>query len=155
VFRSVVTNFTANPKRRFDFALPVDPGESLSRARDLGLTAMAKVEGVLQDPAPSWSADGYNLKGIELRFFGWVDQRRNDIGRVRSEALRAVRGAFARAGVRGPETVRYREEDKQVGHEDAAVDTSVNTDIDAQLAAAQRASDKDLLTPPPTPTATP
>ncbi|MDG6348319.1 mechanosensitive ion channel [Luteimonas sp. 8-5] len=151
VFRSVVTNFTANPKRRFDFALPVDPGESLSRARDLGLTAMAKVEGVLEDPAPSWSADGYNLKGIDLRFFGWIDQRHNDVGKVRSEALRAVRGAFARAGVRGPETVRYREEDKQVGHEDAAVDTSVNTDIDAQLAAAQRASDKDLLTPPSTP----
>src|SRR5690606_41878129 len=30
VFRSVVTNFTANPKRRFDFSLPVDPGESRS-----------------------------------------------------------------------------------------------------------------------------
>jgi len=147
VFRSVVTNFTTNPKRRFDFALAVDPGESLSRARDLALTAMAGVEGMLADPAPSWSADGYALKGIDLRFFGWVDQRRNDVGKVRSEALRAVRGAFARAGVHGPEAVRYRQEDKQVGHEDAVVDTSVNRDIDAQLAAAQRASETDLLTP--------
>ena len=148
VFRSVVTNFTANPKRRFDFTLPVDPGESLSRARDLGLAAMAGVDGVLADPGPSWSADGYNLKGMDLRFFGWVDQRSNDVGKVRSEALRAVRGAFARAGVHGPELVRYRQEAVQVGHEDAVVDTSVNHDIDAQLAAAQRASDKDLLTPP-------
>ena len=148
VFRSVVTNFTANPKRRFDFTLPVDPGESLSRARDLGLAAMAGVDGVLADPGPSWSADGYNLKGMDLRFFGWVDQRSNDVGKVRSEALRAVRGAFARAGVHGPELVRYRQEAAQVGHEDAVVDTSVNHDIDAQLAAAQRASDKDLLTPP-------
>ena len=74
------------------------------------------------------------------------------MGKVRSEALRAVRGAFAQAGVHGPEAVRYRQEDKQVGHEDQAVDTSVNRDIDAQLAEAQRASDDDLLTPtPPSP----
>ncbi|MDQ2702378.1 MAG: mechanosensitive ion channel family protein [Pseudomonadota bacterium] len=149
VFRSVVTNFTANPKRRFDFALPVDPGESLSRARDLALEAMARVDGVLADPGPSWSADGYAAKGLDLRFFGWVDQRSNDVGKVRSEALRAVRGAFARVDVHGPEAVRYRREDKPAAHEDAVVDTSVNRDIDAQLAAAQRASDSDLLTPPP------
>jgi len=147
VFRSVVTNFTANPKRRFDFVLAVDPGESLSRARDLALAAMAGVEGMLDDPAPSWSADGYSLKGIDLRFLGWVDQRRNDVGKVRSEALRAVRGAFAQAGVHGPEAVRYRQEDKQAGHEDKSVDTSVNRDIEEQLAEAQRASDDDLLAP--------
>ena len=148
VFRSVINNYTVNPKRRFDFTLPIDPGESLSRARDLGLAALREVEGVLADPAPSWSADGYVLKGIELRYLGWVDQRNNDVAKVRSEALRAVRGAYAEAGIRGPETVRYRLPAAKI-HEESGGDTSVNRDIDVQLAAAQRASDDDLLTPAP------
>jgi small-conductance mechanosensitive channel len=146
VFKSVVTNYTANPKRRFDFALPVDPSESMGRARDLGLEALAQVEGVLREPAPSFAVDGYAAKGIDVRFFGWVDQRRNDVGKVRTEALRAVRGAFARAGVHGPETVRYRAPDAPA-HEAPTGDTSVNRDIDAQLADAQRASDQDMLNP--------
>jgi small-conductance mechanosensitive channel len=146
VFKSVVTNYTANPKRRFDFALPVDPSESMGRARDLGLEALAQVDGVLGEPAPSFALDGYATKGIDVRFFGWVDQRRNDVGKVRTEALRAVRGAFARAGVHGPETVRYRAPDAPA-HEAPTGDTSVNRDIDAQLADAQRASDQDMLNP--------
>lgn len=150
VMRSVVVNYTTNPKRRFDFVLPVDPGESLGRVRDLGLQAMANVQGVLADPAPSWSAEGYVLKGLDLRFLGWIDQRSNDITKVRSEALRAVRGAFAEAGVHGPEAVRYRPT-QAPAPELAGGDTSVNRDIDAQLAAAQRASDDDLLTPTPSP----
>jgi small-conductance mechanosensitive channel len=146
VFKSVVTNYTANPKRRFDFALPVDTAESVGRARDLGLGAISRVDGVLADPAPSFAVDGYSAKGLDLRFFGWVDQRSNDVGKVRTEALREVRGAFAEAGVHGPETVRYRAPDAPV-HKDPAGDTSVNRDIDAQLAAAQRASDDDMLNP--------
>jgi small-conductance mechanosensitive channel len=146
VFKSVVTNYTANPKRRFDFVVPVDTAESISHARDLGLAAIARVDGVLADPAPSFAMDGYAAKGFDLRFYGWVDQRRNDVGKVRTEALREVRGAFAQASVRGPETVRYRAPDAPVVKEPAG-DTSVNRDIDAQLAAAQRASDEDMLKP--------
>ena len=146
VFKSVVTNYTANPKRRFDFVLPVDPSESLARPRDLGLRAIGGVDGVLTEPGPSFAADGYSAKGMDLRFFGWVDQRHNDVGKVRTEALREVRGAFAEAGIHGPETVRYRAPAVPVQKEPAG-DTSVNRDIDKQLAAAQRASDQDMLNP--------
>jgi small-conductance mechanosensitive channel len=146
VFKSVVLNYTANPERRFDFVLPVDTAESLGRARDLGLQAMAAVDGVLANPGPSFTVDGYAAKGLDLRFYGWIDQRHNDVGKVRTEALRAARGAFARAGVHGPETVRYRAPDVPA-HEAAGGDTSVNRDIDAQLAAAQQASDENMLKP--------
>ncbi len=148
VFKSVIVNYTANPKRRFDFVLPVDTTQSIREAREMALAAIAKVDGVLADPAPSWAVDGYVAKGLELRFYGWVDQRSNDLSRVRSEALRAVKTAFGAADVHGPETVRYRPVAGQPPEPHAGVDgdTSVNRDIDAQLAAAQRASD-DMLTP--------
>ena len=157
VFKSVVLNYSVNPKRRFDVLLPIDPSESIRRAQELGLQALAKVDGVLTDPAPSWSADGYNAKGIDLRFYGWIDQRCSDLTKVRSEALRAIKGAFGHNGVHGPETVRYLAPQLPTpspaplpadDDSDACGDTSVNRDIDAQLAAAQRATnERNLLDP--------
>jgi hypothetical protein len=107
--------------------------------------------------------DGYATKGIDLRFYGWVDQRRSDLSKVRSEALRAAKGAFGRAGIHGPETVRYRASGEPASGPKRAVatateasgDTSVNRDIDRQLAAAQQATDqRNLLQPTTTPEGT-
>lgn len=155
VFKSVVLNYSANARRRFDFVLPIDPAQSIRDAREMGLAAIARVEGVLADPAPSCVVDGYNTKGLDLRYYGWIDQRRNDLGKTRSEALRAVKAVFGAAGVHGPETVRYhREETGPVAipplPQEPCGDTSVNTDIDEQLAAAQRAHDEDNLASPET-----
>ena len=155
VFKSVVLNYSANPRRRFDFVLPIDPAQSIREASEMGLAAVAQVDGVLVEPAPSCVVDGYGAKGLDLRFFGWIDQRRNDLGRTRSEALRAVKTAFGNAGVHGPETVRYRREDAAAAAPpelplEPCGDTSVNTDIDDQLAAAQRAHDDENLASPET-----
>ena len=62
VFKSVVLNYSVNPRRRFEFALPVDPSESIREAQELGLRAIADIDGVLADPPPSWSVDGYALR---------------------------------------------------------------------------------------------
>jgi len=158
----VVLNYSVNPKRRFDVLLPIDPSESIRRAQEVALQALATVDGVLAEPAPSWSAEGYNTKGIDLRFYGWVDQRESDLGKVRSQALRAIKGAFGHSGVHGPETVRYLAPEPlaasptvPAGKSDNDVDcddTSVNRDIDVQLAAAQRANtDRNLLESDATP----
>ena len=164
VFKSVVLNYTANPRRRFDFVLPVDPSESIHDATERAVAAIGQVDGVLKDPPPSWQVDGYNAKGLDLRFFGWIDQRRNDLGKTRSEALRAVKTVFGTGDVHGPETVRYLREDNDTPvvippmPEEACGDTSVNRDIDDQLAAAQRAHDDENLASPetdPKPTVTP
>ena len=119
-----------------------------------GLAALARVDGVLAEPAPSCVVDGYATKGLDLRFFGWIDQRRNDLGKTRSEALRAVKTVFGSADVHGPETVRYQREDESGPipmpplPEEPCGDTSVNTDD--QLAAAQRAHDEENLASPET-----
>jgi small-conductance mechanosensitive channel len=156
VFKSVVQNFTANPRRRFEFVLPIDTAQSIREAREMGLAAIAQVDGVLREPAPSCVVDGYNAKGLDLRYYGWIDQRRNDLGKTRSEALRAVKTVFGAGDVHGPETVRYLREDNTAPvvipplADEPCGDTSVNTDIDDQLAAAQRAHDDENLASPDT-----
>ena len=154
VFKSVVLNFSSNPKRRLDFTIPLDVGESIRCVQALALDAIRGIDGVLADPGPSWTVDAYDASGITLRFFAWVDQRESDLGKVRSEAIHAVRSSLADAGVRTPRLIQYtadlHEGDAQPEHRpqapEAAADTSVNRDLDATLAAEQRAhAGEDLL----------
>lgn len=150
VFKSVLLNYSQNPNRRFEFVITIDGAQSIRDAQVLGIEAVTKVEGVLTDPAPSWVVVDYTPGGIGLRYYGWVDQRMSDLGKVRSEAIRAVKAAYAHADIESPRTVYHVVTSRDRGQEDQEptplepvhdknIDTSVNTDIDGQLAAAQRA----------------
>ena len=155
VFKAVILNYSHNPRRRFDFNITIDPAESIRQAQALALAEIGKVEGVLADPKPSWLLHEYTPGGIVLRFFGWVDQHHSDLGKVRSEAIRVVKAAYAKATIDGPRStshvILHREpaaadvNKAEPGHDRAQSDTSVNRDIDQQLAAAQDANEDDNL----------
>ena len=157
VFKSVVLNFSVNPKRRFEFSLQIDAGQSVRGAQQLAMAEISKVEGVLADPRPSWVADCVTGGSLSLKFYGWIDQRASDINKVRSEALRAVRSAFAKAGIEAPRSVQYVITSAQpvqpiastalaaAAEPEGGGDTSVNRDIDPQLAEAQQATDDSNL----------
>lgn len=140
MFKSVMLNYTQNPLRRFDFTVALGIDESIRQAQELALGEIAGVGGVLADPAPSWQIEEYAADKIVLRFHGWVDQRRNDLIKVRTESILAVKSAYQRrAAQAAPAPVPER---------DGGGDTSVNHDIDAQLDAERRAhSERDLLQP--------
>lgn len=158
VFKAVLLNFSSNPRRRFEFTFNVDASQSIRKAQDIALAEIAGIEGVLADPAPSWTVVEFGSAGTVLRFFGWIDQRQSDLGKTRSEAIRLVKGAFWRAGIEGPRTTNHVVLSRAVDDgapalgEDAepatsiGVDTSVNRDIDRQVADVQN-SDQNLLTP--------
>lgn len=158
VFKSVVLNYSRNPKRRFDFVMTLDSGQSIREAQSLAIARITEIEGVLDDPAPSWTVVEYGTGGLQLRFYGWVDQRASDLGKVRSEAIRRVKSAFADAGIEAPRPVYYvvasRARDAQDVEtiaeplQNGAIDTSVNREIDAQIAEAQAGdAGVDLLRP--------
>ena len=153
VFKSVVLNYSANPKRRFEFNMTLDPTESIRRAQGLAMEVIGGVEGVLADPPPSSLVQDYAPAEITLRLFGWIDQRDSDLGKVRSEAIRQVKAAYGEAGVQAPRTVTHvllgRESgsnEQVIAHAEAGnADTSVNRDIEQQLVAAQNACAADNL----------
>ena len=89
----------------------------------------------------------FGANGIQLKFFGWVDQHSADLGKVRSEAIRQVKAAYQRAGIEGPRTTyhivttRNRDADALDAAIEPAqngVDTSVNHELDVQVANAIR-----------------
>lgn len=147
VFKSVVVNYTQNPKRRFDFLLPLDPASPVGDAQRVALAAIVGLDGVLADPAPYSLVHEYLHDKLNLQFLGWVDQRRNSLNRVRSEAMRAAKAALDDAGIRRagvpPGAIAPQAPT-------APADTSADHEIDEQLAEAQRANDADnLLDPAP------
>lgn len=163
VFKAVILNFTTNPRRRFEFRISIDASQSIRVSHGLALAQIASVEGVLADPGPSWSIAEFTPNGIVLQFFGWVDQRASDMGKVRSEAIRRVKAEFTRAGIAQPRTVQHVVVTREQAADAATdapepvhvfdADTSVNRDIDEQLAQAQEQMDdgRNLLKPDPAP----
>lgn len=157
VFKSVVLNYSKNPKRRFDFSMLIDGSQSIREAQTTAMAAIAKVEGVLDEPAPAWTVVEFGAAGIQLRFYGWVNQHESDLGKVRSEAVRQVKATFANAGIEAPRTtyhvVTSRERDApELETSDETlqngVDTSVNREIDVQVAEARAdAAGANLLQP--------
>jgi len=102
VFKSVMTNFTRNPRRRVTVRVGVAPWEDLSRALLLGKKVLGGLGGVLEAPPVTARVHELGDSSVELRFFAWVDQTDSDFGKVRSEAVRKIKEAFDEEGIDTP-----------------------------------------------------
>jgi small-conductance mechanosensitive channel len=159
VFRTVVRNFTRNPKRRFEVRLTVAPGEDLSRAMELGREVLHAMQGVLDEPEPTSRVDEVGDSWVVLVWNGWVDQSLADFAKVRSEAIRLLLARLAEEGVDMPppeqrvrvvseEAAPEREPESGQPGETAARqrDVSVDRTLDDQIEEDRRRSgEEDLL----------
>ncbi len=154
VFKSVMLNYTRNPKRRFDFATNVAVGKPWHEAMDIGIRTLRGIDGVLDDPAPSALIQDLANDAATLRFIAWIDQQHNDLSKTRSEAMRLVRRALREAGLTPPDGVQRVHLVRGVdpAPEDNPSeslhgrDTSVDRALDGQIDQAGPESGKDLLT---------
>ena len=165
IMTSPLTNFSRNPLRRFDFTIGVSTELNLVAVRKKGLETLAGLESILADPPPLILIEALGDSAVNLRFFAWVDQRKNDFLKSKSEAIRLMKRAFDEAGFEMPEPiyrVRMREEsDKkesvpakenlpaglaQTTEANEEADTSIDDSIDQQLETARRTEgEPDLL----------
>lgn len=156
VFRSVILNYTANARRRFDFILSVGPEEDLLRAQEAGIEAMAATTGVLDDPPPSARIREVGDSWVTLRFFGWVDQQDADYGKVKSQAIRLVKTRLESEGIAMPppeHLIRHVEtpppSEPAPAEAPVEVDVSPDESLDAQIEEDRRKSEEeDLLRDP-------
>ncbi len=174
VYKAVIVNYTRNPKRRFQFDVGVDTEQNLASAQELAASTVAQMNGVLRDPPASCTVQQLGDSNVVLRVFGWVDQRQAEFLKVRSEAIRLVKGAFDRAGIVMPEpiyNVRVGQAASSGGTGDSigmpspdhthpsaarvgqtpaeepseAIDIAPRDDLDQQIAADRRDDEDDLL----------
>ncbi len=145
VFKSVLLNFSRNPKRRFEFELDLKPSASLHGAMDAGILAMKSLDAVLEEPAPAALIMRIMPAGATLQYTGWIDQTNNDLPKTRSEALRRVMKALLLTGNAAGEPVQHiRIERGEVelklrdDENGADRDTSVDHALDDQIGEARR-----------------
>lgn len=105
VYKSSITNFTRNPKRRFEFDVGIDTAEDLLTAQAMALEVLGQVPGILADPEPFTVIIELGDFNVLVRIYAWVDQSSFNFAKVRSEAIRAVKTAFDGAGVGMPEPI--------------------------------------------------
>ena len=156
VFKSVMLNYTRNPRRRFDFMTNVATGASWNEAMDLGIRTMKDIDGVLADPAPTALIKELSDGAATIQYYGWIDQTRNDLSKTRSEAMRLVRRRLREAGITPPDGVQkvaMIRADTGAAVEAAASessharDTSVDRTLDAQVSDATEGDNANLLKP--------
>ncbi len=146
VFKSVILNYSRNFLRMFSFAMNVGSHENLQRVRETGLKALESMNGVLADPFPFMRVENVGEFGVEVRFFGWMDQRLNDYLKVKSEAIRIVKVALDKEGIDMPLPtsavyLKYPDESKKVEKPGAAEHVQTDISVDSQI---EKQIEKDL-----------
>ena len=107
VFKNVTTNYTRNPRRRFEFKVGIGVDEEISEAIRVGVETIRETEGVAQEPEPFADVEELGDSTVVLSYYGWVDQVDYDWPRVRSQSIRRVKNALDAAGIEMPEPI-YR-----------------------------------------------
>lgn len=163
IFRSPMVNFTRNPLRQFLFTAGLGPNDDLAHAREVGVSTLLRLTGVLHDPAPQALVMELGASSVTMQFSAWTDQREAETMRVRSEAIRMVKLALESAGLTlpSPGYVVQVQRDGVTPHAappslapagpakqqaDVSVDRTVEKQIDAERSASDEA---DLLDAPP------
>ncbi len=156
VFKSSLTNFSRNPRRRFDFKVGVGNEENLMDVQSVALDILKSVDGVLADPGPAMVIEELGDSSVLCGFYAWIDQRDTSLRDARSEAIRRVKLRFEREGFDMPEPI-YRLNLNQLEPiarpartsepiEDGALTTEGGEDAALDLQLADEADDeRDLL----------
>ncbi|QKK07639.1 MAG: mechanosensitive ion channel family protein [Planctomycetota bacterium] len=76
VFKSALTNYSTDPRRRFTFDVGVGYDVDLAEAINVGVEVLRGTEGVLSDPAPFAIVTRLGDSSITVSLFGWVNQPR-------------------------------------------------------------------------------
>ncbi len=130
VYKAVIINFTRQPERRFEFSVGVDTDLDLNAAQQTALDTIYGVEGVLAEPAATVLVTELGDSNVSLTVRAWIDQRKSDHLKVRSEAIRQVKQAFDDAGIAMPEPIyrlRFQEGALNIGASLRASDDSRST----------------------------
>jgi small-conductance mechanosensitive channel len=106
IYKGTITNFTANPKARFDFTVGIGYEDSISDAQQVALTVLLEHPAVIDDPEPAVLVEALGSSTINLRVYFWVDISRHSHNKVRSAIIRQTKTAFEQHGISMPDEAR-------------------------------------------------
>ncbi|NYT07989.1 MAG: mechanosensitive ion channel family protein [Methanomicrobiales archaeon] len=100
VFTSEITNYVANPARRFEYLVSIGYGDDTGRAVQVIRKLLEDHPFVLRNPAPSVFVSELGDSGVELTVYIWAPSR--VWWSVRTELLQKIKEALDREGIEIP-----------------------------------------------------
>lgn len=106
VYNAVVTNWTHYPTRRLEMAVGVAYDTDLPKAYRLLTEAVLATPGVLSDPAPLVSFEGFDDSSIRMVFRFWINWQDTSPLAAQTDLTQSVMDAARREGIDIPFPIR-------------------------------------------------
>jgi small conductance mechanosensitive channel len=90
IYTQKLTVFNAYETRRSSIDLGIAFKENLEKVREIIVSAIKTVDGVLADPEPGAVAVGISLSGVTLNARWWTDSRKGDYTEVEDKVISAI-----------------------------------------------------------------
>ena len=97
-----VTNPVANDTRRVTFDFGIEYDASIKEARSIILEEAAKIDGVLEEPAPSAPVTGLADSAVVLNGRVWINPKETGAGGVKHQLVENVKRRFDAEGIGMP-----------------------------------------------------
>ncbi len=106
VYKGMVTNYTATPLSRLDFAVGIGFDDSISEAQELIMAVLADHEAVVDEPPSMVLVESLGAATVNLRVYYWYDLDQHSGFKVGSSIIRLVKQTLTEAEITMPDEAR-------------------------------------------------
>ncbi len=106
VFKSIIENLTAVPRRRGVIEIGIGYDAAISDVQKIVGRVLAEQKGVLQDPEPMVLADALGASTVVVNVYYWFDGAEVSPLKLKSELVRRIKQALTDAGISMPDEAR-------------------------------------------------
>lgn len=106
VYKSSITNFTSNPKRRADFLIGIGYEDSITNAQEVALRVLQEHPAVLKEPESMILVESLGSATVNMHIYFWIDSSQHSWIKVKSSVIRLTKRAFQVVGISMPDEAR-------------------------------------------------
>lgn len=99
IYKSNITNFSANPNDRMEFGVMISLNDSITDTQEIGLAVLSGHPAVLKDPEPWVFAEEICNAAVLIKLSFWFDSRETNGLQLRSALIRLTKRALMGAGL--------------------------------------------------------
>ena len=99
IYKSDITNLSANPNDRLEFCITISLNDSIADIQQIGLAIMSDHPSVLKSPEPWVFAEEIRNAAVMIKLSFWFDSRKINGLQLRSALIRLTKRALMEAGI--------------------------------------------------------
>lgn len=133
IYKSDITNFSANPNERMEFGVMIGLNDSISETQEIGLAVVSGHPAVLKDPEPWVLAEEIRNAAVLIKVSFWFDSRKTNGLQLRSALIRLTKRALMEAGMTIQAEQRQLVEQQVVDHAEESAEAMTPSEAEIRL----------------------